>query len=276
MATVTPGHPSAENRNALDWREGLVAYGCQLLVCVVQAASPPQLIQSLTGHRLRVACVKFAGRPAQARDDGEGAPLLLASADTSGHVILWDVQRGAALSQLPPPAGPAGKPSASLCLHWLSSQPNHLLCAHASGAVLLWHLTHAGRAATMLWRCDLPEPPTLLTVDPRPSGTGRFALHTSRGSLQQHSLSPAAPPRPVGAACSLAPHATANALQLEYSPHHPQQVSPPPTLCVKTRPLHIQTGQQPGSRSKENSQGVQTGGGGSGLAFCTRRTILSR
>jgi len=227
-AMTLPGFLDAQNRNAIDWREGLVAYGCQLLVCVVQAAGPPQLLQCLTGHKLRVAHVCFAPREPRVSSlaDAGGMPLLLASADTGGHVILWDVLRGVALCQLPPPSV-SGKPSAAvLCLHWLLSRPDHLLCAHASGTLRLWHVTRAGRAAAFLWQSDLNAPPLLIALDPLVTDGARLAVYTARGALHQLRLTPSEPPFPTGAPCSIAAHAAAMALQLVYSPHHAQQVRP--------------------------------------------------
>lgn len=227
MASISvPGFLDAENRNALDWREGLVAYGCQTLLCVVQVAAQPQLLQTLCGHKLRVALVCFSRREPRGSSlaEGEAVPLMLASADTSGHIILWDVLRGAALTQLTPLLTTSGKPSAVLCMHWLASRPGHLLCAHGSGSVLMWQCSHAGRKVTSLWRSELAEPATHLAFDPLCMTGERMSVYSARGVLRQLALSPSQLPRPAGPSCSVAQQAAATALQLEYSPHQAQQV----------------------------------------------------
>ena len=57
MTTTLPGALTAENKGAIDWRGGLVAYGVQHLVVVVEPDSV-QLVQTLDGH---TACDLSAG-----------------------------------------------------------------------------------------------------------------------------------------------------------------------------------------------------------------------
>eukprot|EP00965_Chrysotila_dentata_P202498 6181160-Pleurochrysis_carterae.AAC.3 len=56
-AGAVPGYLDSENGGALDWREGLLAYGIQNLVAVVEASSTAhclQLLHTLDGHSGRV------------------------------------------------------------------------------------------------------------------------------------------------------------------------------------------------------------------------------
>ena len=185
LSITTPGYLDDQNRGCIDWSEGLLAYGAQHMVCIVQPSTPPQLLQCLAGHMHNVAHVAFAPRETGAPSlGGEGqGPLLLASADVTGSVHLWDVLRGALLAQLTAPAGGgSGSDSGSggiLCLHWLLSRPNHLLVASRAGTLVLWQVSAAGRAATALWQSSLTESPTLLAIDRHVADGGRIAVHTA-------------------------------------------------------------------------------------------------
>lgn len=171
-AVTVPGHLDAQNKGALDWREGLVAYGCQLLVCIAQASPPPQLLQVLSGHRHRVAHVRWAAREPRSTPvaDAAPAPLLLASADASGVVMLWDVLRGVALQQASPALTSSHSPARSTRRsNWVASRESitHTSAYLTPPPTSLTHLTPL--APLPLAHPSLPLPPPQLTS---PSGSG--------------------------------------------------------------------------------------------------------
>ena len=80
-----PCHPS--NQGTLTWGpDGLVAHGCNSVVVVVDPASV-QVLQSLSKHKTPVCQVAWSRHLDNRR-------LVLASADTSGQIISWDVASG--------------------------------------------------------------------------------------------------------------------------------------------------------------------------------------
>ena len=80
-----PCHPG--NQGTLTWGpDGLVAYGCNSVVVVVDPASV-QVLQCLSKHKTPVCQVAWSHHLDNRR-------LVLASADTSGQIISWDVASG--------------------------------------------------------------------------------------------------------------------------------------------------------------------------------------
>ena len=102
--TAIPGTlHAAENKGAIDLRNGLLAYGCGVVVVVV-CPSSVQLVQTLDGHKARVCQVLWAPRPPSRCSLLEDCQPLLASADTNGDVIVWDALRGERVVAIPRPS----------------------------------------------------------------------------------------------------------------------------------------------------------------------------
>ena len=174
--TAIPGFLHAENKGAIDLRNGLLAYGCGVVVVVVCPVSV-QLVQTLDGHKARVCHVSWAPRPPSRCSLLEDCQPLLASADSNGDVIVWDALRGERVVAIPRPSNA----QALLRMHWLPQRPNLLLCAHSPGVLTLRQVSADG--VELLWRCDYPEPLALIDFDPFvPS---RVCVYTRSGQLAQ-------------------------------------------------------------------------------------------
>lgn len=85
---VFPGRLNAENLGAIDWSRGLVAYGCQCYVVVVSPHSM-EIVQTLDDHHAPVTAVRWTRQTHTATV--AQAELILASADSSGAIVVWNV-----------------------------------------------------------------------------------------------------------------------------------------------------------------------------------------
>ena len=218
-----PGYLDPANRAAIDFRCGLLAFGVQSLVCVSDPDSVA-LATTLDGHRSKVTLVKWAPRPPTRCTLVSDAPLLLASADQSGDVAIWDVQRGVALCWLSEVASaPASRGSAVLRLHWLPHRPGVLLCLHGPCTLAAYQLREQSQSsastaeantpmsfsppsgttppdssgATLLWQVQLPEAALAAAFDA--SAGGRLAVCCGRGGslVQLGPLATHAPPQRI-------------------------------------------------------------------------------
>ena len=201
------GFPDASvNRGAIDWRNGLLAYGCQSLVCIVDPAIVEQ-VQTLDGHKAKVTIVRWAPQ-GTVRCTLVDESRLLASADAAGQCAVWDVRAGAALCWL----GDAAQTSvpapirqlAALKLHWLPSRPDVLLYLQAPSTLGAYQIQTPSSApagedsrmggtfslpdqgvarATRLWRLELNDHVHGAAFDAH--GGGRVVLHSGRGHLVQ-------------------------------------------------------------------------------------------
>ena len=199
---AVPGHLDAQaNRGAVDFRNGLLAYAAHALVCIVDPEAVA-LVGTLDGHKSNVSLVRWAPRPPTRCSLTEDAPLLLATADTSGEIAIWDVQQGVVLAWLSEPGHPSGGKagaSAALRLHWLPHHPDTLVCLHAPGTLAAYQLTSNASAAyqlpsaaasdastetSLLWQVQLPDTAHAAAFDA--FGGGRLAVHCGhRGHLVQ-------------------------------------------------------------------------------------------
>jgi len=84
-----PGRLCAENIGAVDWSRGLVAYGCQCYVVVVSPRSL-ELVQTLDEHHAPITAVQWSRQTHTATVAQN--ELLLASADASGAIVVWNVR----------------------------------------------------------------------------------------------------------------------------------------------------------------------------------------
>ncbi|KAL3906492.1 MAG: hypothetical protein SGPRY_010528 [Prymnesium sp.] len=212
-SSVLAGALHEENKGALDYGCGLLAVGVERLVLVL-SPQPPSLLTSLQRHTARVSVVRWAGRPPSVWRAEGWVETVLASADTTGRIILWDVSRSLPLACLAEMEG-APQPRPILSLHWLPSRAGagdgrggkgrdgehagahaRLLCVQEGGEISAYHLDHhppeTAQPTRVLWSQRLSmggggrgggggEAMTAVAVDP--SDPGRLALLFAKGSL---------------------------------------------------------------------------------------------
>ena len=84
---VFPGRCVEENKGAVAWGRGLIAYGCMGTVVVASPATL-EIVQTLDEHHCNVTAVQWF-IPTYPRTVSQNE-LYLASADTSGTIIIWN------------------------------------------------------------------------------------------------------------------------------------------------------------------------------------------
>uniref|UniRef100_A0A131Z532 WD repeat-containing protein 11 n=1 Tax=Rhipicephalus appendiculatus TaxID=34631 RepID=A0A131Z532_RHIAP len=155
---ILPGALIPANKDAVDWGfESLLAYGCHKHVVVIDTKYT-QVFQTLTGHQHNVTKVSWS-RNLHYHDLVNPYHLKLASADTSGTVLVWDVTQATVRSTLTEPD------RTLLELGWLlGGDSNHhlLLALYSLGTLVLWHAD----TGTQLWRKCYPEPLVAFSLDP--------------------------------------------------------------------------------------------------------------
>ncbi|XP_078310578.1 WD repeat-containing protein 11-like [Crassostrea virginica] len=155
---VITGALHAQNKGAADWGwQGLLAYGCQGFVVVVDPKTI-QVLQVLAKHKGSVVKVKWA-KENYHHDLGNPYSLRLASGDTSGVIIVWDVTAGVAKSEF----SEGNKPIQDL--EWLTYQDaSHdlLVALHPPYSLVLWNAD----TGTKLWKKSYTEPLMAFSFDP--------------------------------------------------------------------------------------------------------------
>ena len=140
-----PCHPS--NQGTLTWGpDSLVAYGCNSVVVVVDPASV-QVLQCLSKHKSPVCQVTWSRHLDTRR-------LVLASADTSGQIISWDVASGAFVKVV------SDGNLEIRDLVWVGEC--HLLSVHPPNHLVLWDMT----TGTKIWKKSYGD--TILGLDVSP------------------------------------------------------------------------------------------------------------
>ncbi|XP_065296687.1 WD repeat-containing protein 11-like isoform X2 [Dermacentor albipictus] len=155
---VLPGALTPANKDAVDWDfQSLLAYGCHKHVVVIDTRYT-QVFQTLTGHKHYVTKVNWS-RNLHYHDLVNPYHLKLASADTSGTVLVWDVSLATVRSTLVEPD------RTLLELGWLiGGDSNHhlLLALYSMGTLVLWHAD----TGAQVWRKCYTEPPVSFSLDP--------------------------------------------------------------------------------------------------------------
>ncbi|XP_063852322.1 WD repeat-containing protein 11-like isoform X2 [Scylla paramamosain] len=158
LPRTVPGPVSPQNKGALDWGwQGFLAYGAQTTVVVVDPVTL-QCAQTLSKHRSHVVKVRWR-KTHHYHQLSAPYTLMLASADSGGSILVWDVMRGDTLATLQD--GTKGV----LELEWLGGVDGseHLLAAlHPPYSLVLWDTRHS----TKVWRKSYTEPLTLFHFDP--------------------------------------------------------------------------------------------------------------
>lgn len=155
---ILPGALTPANKDAVDWGfQSLLAYGCHKHVVVIDTKYT-QVFQTLTGHKHNVTKVNWS-RNLHYHDLVNPYHLKLASADTSGTVLVWDVSLATVRSTLVEPDRTV------LELGWLlGGESNHhlLLALYSLGTLVLWHAD----TGAQVWRKCYTEPPVSFSLDP--------------------------------------------------------------------------------------------------------------
>jgi len=144
MPKVLPGGLHNLNKGSCDWGwQGLLAYGCQCCVVVVDPVTM-QSVQVLDRHRGQVVKVKWA-RENYRHDLASPYCLRLASADINGKILVWDVVNGTVGAE----CVEGTKPIADM--EWVSMQDvSHdlLVAIHPPSTLVLWNTENGSR----LWK----------------------------------------------------------------------------------------------------------------------------
>ncbi|CAG5129448.1 unnamed protein product [Candidula unifasciata] len=155
---IITGALHAHNKDACDWGwQGCLAYGCQNLVTIVEPKTV-QVIQVLDKHKGVVTQVKWAHEHYH-HDLYSPYTLRLASSDTHGQIIVWDVGMGAVRSEFTD----GNKPI--LGMQWLSNQDacrDLLVCLHPPYSLILWNAD----TGIKLWKKSYTENLLSFTFDP--------------------------------------------------------------------------------------------------------------
>ncbi|XP_075072416.1 WD repeat-containing protein 11 [Mixophyes fleayi] len=193
------GALTQQNKGALDWGcQGLIAYGCHSLVLVVDP-STAQTLQVLEKHKVDVVKVKWA-RENYHHNLGSPYSLRLASADTSGKIVVWDVMSGTTRCEIQEHSKPIHD------MQWLWSQDasrDLLLAVHPPNLIVLWNAD----TGTKLWKKSYAE--NILTFSFNPFQPSQLALLTSEGIVFVSDFSPSKPPASSGRKVYISsPHAS--------------------------------------------------------------------
>lgn len=155
--TIT-GPLNAQNKGACDWGwQGILAYGCQNLVTIVDPKTV-QVIQVLDKHKGTVTQVKWAHENYH-HDLNSPYSLRLASADSAGVILVWDVAQGTSRTEF----SDGNKPVQAL--EWLRNQDasrDLLLALHPPYSLILWNAD----TGTRLWKKSYTETLLSFSFDP--------------------------------------------------------------------------------------------------------------
>ncbi|KAK3585480.1 hypothetical protein CHS0354_003328 [Potamilus streckersoni] len=147
-----------QNKGACDWGwQGLVAHGCHNFVTIVDPQSV-QVLQVLDKHKGNVVKVKWA-RENYHHDLSSPYQLRLASGDSNGNIIIWDVDKGE------PRAEFSDGNKTIQDLEWLGTQDasHDLLAAlHPPYSLVLWNAD----TGTKLWKKSYTEVLISFSFDP--------------------------------------------------------------------------------------------------------------
>ncbi|XP_065556368.1 WD repeat-containing protein 11-like [Artemia franciscana] len=158
-----------ENKTAIDCCQcGLLAYGSKQLVIIVDTKSLCR-IQSLHCHLSLVCQVKW---PKSCVNDHQ---ILLASADSSGLIVVWDVAKGTPIHQF------SEKTQSILGLNWIFDHTNdchYLLVMQQPSAICLFNL----QDGKLVWKKAF-QTEVIYGGDLDPFYPNRAAVHCNGGIL---------------------------------------------------------------------------------------------
>lgn len=168
--TLTSNCHSSLNRNAIDWsRNGLLAYASHGVIVIVDLnnLSPIQTLDR--DHKTSVIRLKWSRAWSKRHVAHE---MMLASADASGKILIWNVKSGEVKSQLSEGSRPVSEMS------WLGEaieDTGHLLLAlHPPNILVLWD-TYSGK---QIWK-KIYTNETLISFDFDPFDVARLAFKST-------------------------------------------------------------------------------------------------
>ncbi|KAM6956507.1 WD repeat-containing protein 11 [Aplochiton taeniatus] len=214
-ARTLTGTLNLQNKTAVDWGwQGLIAQGCHSSILIIDPKTS-QTIQVLERHKANVVKVKWS-RENYHHSLSAPYSLRLASGDSSGKIIVWDVVSGTAHCEIQEHSKPIQD------LEWLANQDasrDLLLAVHPPNYIVLWN----GDTGTKLWKKSYAE--NILSFSFDPFDPSNMALLTSEGIVFINDFSHSKPPGSGGKKVYIAsPHA---------SPAHTKP-APAPTAPVPT------------------------------------------
>ncbi|KRX49066.1 WD repeat-containing protein 11 [Trichinella murrelli] len=147
MSKVITGGLHSKNGGCIDWGwHGFVAYGCHSFVVVIHAKSMTA-VQTLPGHVGKVIKVRWSRADSlRHATDLHDRYLRLASADSLGRIIVWNVLQAQVRCEFG-----ESNAAAVVDMQWLCCQdtsPDLLLALHGPATLILWN----GDQGTQLWR----------------------------------------------------------------------------------------------------------------------------
>ncbi|XP_043202884.1 WD repeat-containing protein 11-like [Amphibalanus amphitrite] len=162
--TIPGGSLQPEIRGAMDWGwQGLLAYSCNYTVVVIDPLTQ-QLVQTLDKHKALVTKVKWQRSQLDARF---AYRAVLASADASGHIVIWDVKEGFFTMVLQD----SWRPVSDMSWVYHTDGCGHmLLAAHPPNSLVLWDTDNGNK----LWKKTYNE--QLLSFDLDPFDPRKLAL----------------------------------------------------------------------------------------------------
>ncbi|XP_065339644.1 WD repeat-containing protein 11-like [Cloeon dipterum] len=161
-ARTLVGAASTANIGALEWgAQGLLAYGSNCSVVVLDTRNI-QPVQTLEKHKHPVQ--KICWEPGSIQ--GKTAGLFLASADSQGHIIVWDVQQGKAAGILQEGS------KAILDMAWVKGNNGvyFLAALHQPCSLIIWDTSSKAK----LWKKNYNE--TLLSFSLDPFNNSKLAF----------------------------------------------------------------------------------------------------
>ncbi|CAN7990277.1 unnamed protein product [Ixodes hexagonus] len=164
---ILPGALAPANKDAIEWGfQSLLAYGCHKHIVVVDTKYA-KVFQTLSGHNHNVTKVRWS-RHMHYHDLVNPYHLKLASADSSGMVLVWDISQAIVRSTLTEPDRTllGNQPTAPRAeMGWLvggDSSDHLLLCLYSLGTLVLWHAD----SGAQLWRKSYADPLLSFALDP--------------------------------------------------------------------------------------------------------------
>ncbi|KAF0305652.1 WD repeat-containing protein 11 [Amphibalanus amphitrite] len=154
--TIPGGSLQPEIRGAMDWGwQGLLAYSCNYTVVVIDPLTQ-QLVQTLDKHKALVTKVKWQRSQLDARF---AYRAVLASADASGHIVIWDVKEGFFTMVLQD----SWRPVSDMSWVYHTDGCGHLLlAAHPPNSLVLWDSDNGNK----LWKKTYNEQILSFDLDP--------------------------------------------------------------------------------------------------------------
>ncbi|KAM8852868.1 WD repeat-containing protein 11 isoform 1-T1 [Synchiropus picturatus] len=198
-ARTLTGTLNLQNKTAVDWGwQGLIAQGCHSSILIIDPKTA-QTIQVLERHKANVVKVKWS-RENYYHNLSAPYCLRLASGDSSGKIIVWDVVSGTAHCEIQEHSKPIQD------LEWLWNQDasrDLLLAVHPPNYIVLWN----GDTGTKLWKKSYAE--NILSFSFDPFDPSNMALLTSEGIVFITDFSHSKPPGSAGKKVYIAsPHAS--------------------------------------------------------------------